>query len=130
MRLLVTGSRDWEGVAAEARVQVTLNMILALCDVLGTKLTLVHGDCPTGADAIADRWARRRDNLVTVEPHPARWVRHGGAAGPIRNLEMVNRGADMCIAFLKDDSRGTSNCVSLSRMAGIPTFVVHWKEVE
>jgi hypothetical protein len=129
MRLLVTGSRDWEGVYAESRVHIVLNMILALCDVLGQKLIIVHGNCPTGADQIVDAWALRREDAgVTVKRHPADWRRLGKAAGPIRNQEMVDAGAELCIGFLRANSTGTRHALALARNAGIATFVVPWEE--
>jgi hypothetical protein len=131
MRILITGSRNWEGRYAEQRIHMVLNMILALSDLLGTKLTVVHGDCPTGADRIVDDWARRReDDGVTVEAHPANWRRYGKNAGPARNEAMVGRGADLCIGFHRGNSTGTRNCLALARNAKIPTFVVGWEEPE
>ena len=129
MRVLVTGSRDWGGVYGTQRIHTILNVLLALCDVLGTKLTLVHGDGP-GADQLVDAWALRREDAgVTVERHPAAWrTVLGRGAGPIRNREMVNLGADMTIGFLKDNSRGTSITLAMSREAGIATYTVPWQE--
>ena len=129
MRVLVTGSRDWTGVYGESKIYMVLNMLLAFCEVLGQKLTIVHGDGP-GADQTIDAWAvRREDAGVTVERHPASWrTVLGKGAGPVRNREMVNLGADMCIGFLKDASRGTTITLELAREAGIPTFTVHWQE--
>jgi len=128
MRLLVTGSRDWEGVYATQRIHTILNMVLALADTLGQKLTVVHGNCPTGADRVIDAWALRREDAgVSVERHPADWHLHGKAAGPRRNEAMVDLGADMCIGFLKDNSSGTRNTLALARNKGISTFTVHWE---
>jgi Protein of unknown function (DUF2493). len=62
MRILVTGSRDWEGIQAQEKIHAVLAAAQALAEQLGCPLTVVHGDCPTGADAIADRWARRRES--------------------------------------------------------------------
>lgn len=131
MRVLVTGSRDWTGVYGDARIYMILNCLLALCEVLGQKLTIVHGDGP-GADQTIDAWAvRREDSGVTVERHPAAWrTVLGRGAGPVRNREMVNLGADICIGFLKDASRGTTITLELAREAGIPTYTVHWTEEE
>ncbi len=130
MRVIVTGSRDWDGVYGTQRVHTILELVLALCDALGQKLTLVHGGYPTGVDQIVDRWGRRREDVgVTVEPFTAAW-RLGPWAGPIRNQAMVNGGADMCIGFLKDSSRGTSITLELARTAGIPTYVMMWEQTE
>jgi hypothetical protein len=130
MRVLVTGSRDWSGVYGTNRIHVVLNMLLAFCEVLGDKLTLIHGDCPTGADRIVDDWAlRREDSGVTVERHPADWRTLGKQAGPIRNQYMVNNGnLDMCIGFLRGSSRGTSVTLNMSREARIPTYTIRWEQ--
>lgn len=129
MRVLVTGSRDWTGIYGESKIYMVLNMLLAFCEVLGQKLTIVHGDGP-GADQTIDAWAVRRDDSgVTVERHPAAWrTVLGKGAGPVRNREMVNLGADMCIGFLRNASKGTTGTLLLAREAGIPTFTVHWQE--
>jgi len=131
MRVIVTGSRDWEGVGAEHKIQTILNVVLALAEVLGHKLTIVHGGCPTGADQAIDRWARRRDDTgVAVEVHAANWGAFGKAAGPLRNRHMTEQGADMCIAFIRGNSRGATGTVQLAMNNQIPTFVVRWEEPE
>lgn len=131
MRVLVTGSRDWTGVYGVSRIQHVLDYLLLFAQALGQKLTIVHGDGP-GADQAIDAWAvRREDSGVTVERHPAAWrTVLGRGAGPVRNREMVNLGADMCIGFLKNASRGTTITLELAREAGIPTYTVHWTEEE
>src|SRR5690606_30354012 len=53
-----------------------------------------------------------------VVAYPADWRRHGRAAGPIRNQEMADAGADLCIAF--PGGRGTADMVRRARAAGIP----------
>lgn len=130
MRVLVTGSRDWEGVQKEFQMQMILDTLLAFTDQIGTKLTIIHGACPTGADQVADRWARRRDaEGVTVVTYPADWRVYGKAAGPRRNEVMVSTSrADMCLAFLRANSSGTLHTVALAREAGMPTYIIPWEE--
>lgn len=112
MRVLITGSRGWADKDA----------IWNKLDQLDKHdLVIVHGRCPWGADQIANDWARK--NNVAIEPHAALWNKFGRAAGHIRNKEMVDSGADVCYAFLLDDSPGTLGCIKLAESAGIPTEI-------
>jgi hypothetical protein len=81
-------------------------------------ITLVHGGA-RGADSIAESIARRVG--MQVECHPAAWDTRGRAAGVIRNSEMVNAGADVCLAFIRNQSRGATHCAEAAERAGIPT---------
>lgn len=114
-RILVTGSRTWIDLKAMHDALAD-----AVTELAGThsSVVIVHGACPTGADKIAVQWARR--NGIHHEPHPADWSRHGRAAGPRRNAEMVKLGADLCLAFIADGSPGASGCAALAESAGIP----------
>lgn len=108
-RILVTGSRKYWRLAPIAR---------ALTPHRGKGLELVHGAAP-GLDVMAaviwDSWGE------TSEAHPADWRRHGPAAGPIRNQQMIDLGNYLvCLAFPLVGSRGTWDCVARARIAGIP----------
>jgi hypothetical protein len=56
-----------------------------------------------------------------VQAYPADWHTHGRAAGHLRNARMVAAGAELCLAFIRDHSRGASHCAALAEQAGIPT---------
>ncbi len=114
MRILVTGSRDWTDREA---------VWSALNEHATPGATVVHGDCPTGADHLAKQWCSTQPDIVE-SPHPANWKEHGRAAGPIRNQQMVNLGADLCLAFPLGASRGTRDCMRRAEGAGIPLRVV------
>jgi hypothetical protein len=116
-RVLITGSRTWD------RVEDVTTALDELRERLGPdrRLTLVHGACPTGADQIADDWARGHQADVSVERHRADWSTHQRAAGPIRNAGMVEAGADLCLAFIRDDSPGATGCTRMALAANIPT---------
>lgn len=119
-RLLITGSRDWplEPIIASAILNEWLTWERP-------PLTLIHGGA-RGADrmaaAVISKQAQHSD-LFKVEEHPANWDLHGRAAGHIRNAEMVSLGADLCLAFILNNSRGATDCVRLAEGADIPVVV-------
>ena len=77
----------------------------------------------TGADALAAAWAEERAIPFTV--FAADWAGLGNAAGPARNLRMLNETKpDFVIAF--PGSKGTRNCCSLAEKAGIRVHRVDW----
>ncbi len=113
MRILVTASRDWddEQVINDAIENATRG-------ISWHKVTIVVGDCPTGGDRITAAWAAERE--VDLEIHAARWDLYGRAAGPIRNNEMVDSGVDICLAFIKSNSRGATQCAAYAEATDIP----------
>lgn len=109
-RILVTGSRDWTDID-------TIRAALMNEVIVGEQMLVVHGAC-AGADMLADRAAR--DFGWLRELYPARWNQFGKQAGFIRNHEMVNAGADVCLAFILNGSRGSGHCARVAEAAGIP----------
>ena len=112
MRVLITGSRTWPDARAVYRA---LDELSSTVD----ELTVVHGACWRGADRMASEWCRGRDDVVE-ERHPADWSA-GRIAGFNRNTAMVKLGADLCLAFIHNHSRGASHCARLAEEAGIET---------
>lgn len=110
-RILVTGSRDWSDREAVEMSLLTYHMLY------GDNIVVVHGDCPTGADRIAKEFCEEMD--IKQDKHPADWGAHGKAAGPLRNQKMVDLGADACLAFPLEGSRGTVDCMERAEAAGI-----------
>ena len=82
-----------------------------------SSVTVVHGDAP-GADTLAGQIAVLFG--FKVEAYPADWNKYGKKAGFIRNSEMINLGADICLAFIRAESRGATMCADLAEKAGIP----------
>jgi hypothetical protein len=105
------GSRTWTD-------ELVIAHVLAAEWDDGTAV-LVSGACPRGADRIAEQiWAGWGGQ---VERHPGDWNRHGRAAGFRRNTHMVALGADVCLAFIREYSRGAAHTAQLAEAADIPT---------
>lgn len=119
MRILVTGSRGWTDKAIIA--QAIRDAWLFAGRPYG--VTVVHGGA-RGADYIAGVYAKRMG--FAVEVHEAEWDMFGKSAGALRNHDMVDSGADVCLAFIKNESKGATMCVSLAEKAGIPVHI--WRE--
>lgn len=119
MRILVTGSRTWTDKDA------VRNALLDTWMFAGRPygVTVVHGGA-RGADYLADVYAKRL-GFVT-EAHRAPWESAGRSAGYLRNKTMVDLGADICLAFIKNNSKGATMCADLAEKAGIP--VHYWRE--
>ena len=114
-RVLITGSREWDD---EVTLHAALHDCVAHAVHLGMWPVVVHGSA-RGADLMAAAWAAVHG--AGIEAHRADWKTHGRAAGPIRNALMVSLGADVCLAFIKDKSRGAAGTAVLAERAGIPT---------
>jgi hypothetical protein len=101
MRVLVCGSRKYSDYSFLSSVLDTLNR--------DNDITLIIHGAASGADSLADRWAGT--NNIPVRAFPADWVRHGRAAGPLRNKKMLDEGQpDVVIAF--PGHKGTRNMVA------------------
>ena len=110
MRVLVCGSRNWPDAGV---------IILQLAR-LPKDAVVVHGGA-RGADRCAGRAAAMYG--LTVEEHPADWNRHGKRAGVMRNLEMLDSGIDLVLAFQCEGSRGTQHTIDEARRRGVPVEV-------
>ena len=130
LRILLTGSRDWnDAERIRTAFQDATRDELFMGDV-----TVVHG-AARGADTLAGLIAERFG--MRVEEHPANWdscgpdcnrkhmryragVPYCPRSGFVRNAEMVKLGADICLAFIKNQSKGAVMCAKLAEDAGIP----------
>lgn len=141
VRVLVTGSRSWRD--RETLADALLGTWHDGTQVISAEaqFLVVHGDCPDGADALAKQWAI--DNGLNHEAHPADWSapcdatcppehrkvssRNGEycpLAGHRRNQLMVDMSADLVLAFHRNGSRGTADCIRRATTAGIPVHTI------
>lgn len=95
-RVLVCGGRVYKN---KMRVFVELNNL--------RPSVLIHGGA-SGADSLAGEWAEGQGVEVLV--FNADWNKHGKAAGPIRNRQMLDDGKpDLVLAF--PGGKGTANMI-------------------
>lgn len=111
--MIVCGSRGWTDEQA----------IIDRLTALPAGVTIVVGynpktGSPRGADKLAYLVARVL--RLDVETHPADWEQHGNRAGFVRNKEMVDAGADLCLAFWDGQSSGTRDTMDRAYVEGIP----------
>jgi len=111
-RVIICGSRGWTD---RKRIEDRLFR-------LPPDAVIVHG-AARGVDRIAHQEAEKAGFII--EAHPAEWDRYGKAAGLIRNKEMAQLGADLCICFWDGKSRGTLDMMEQAAACGIPIEVQH-----
>lgn len=129
MRLLICGSRGWRD---EGAIEAVIRHFQAMARGLDEEFALIHGHCPEGADAQADRAGQRLGlrvgkDLIRV---PADWKRYKRAAGPIRNQQMLDeQHPDVVVAFrAAGKSNGTDDMVAKGQRAGVPTHIIRGRE--
>jgi hypothetical protein len=117
-RVIVTGSR---ALTVPAVVSTALTSVWREA---GQPIRVVHGACPTGADAFAEQWAAEHALFgIEVERWHADWRSYGRSAGPRRNAAMVRAGAHRVLAFPLGASHGTRGCIRAARAAGLHVIV-------
>jgi hypothetical protein len=117
MRILIAGDRHWR--CDDLAKQIVTRLLARY----GSDLTIVHGE----AQEWTTRLPCRAGELgIASEAHVADWKGLGNIAGPARNRELVQAGADLCIALHRsiETSRGTKDCIRQALAAGIPVWLV------
>ena len=114
LKVLVCGSRDWDDAAA------ITNRLGLIPFVRPDVPVVIHGAAP-GADTLAAKAARGFG--MRVQAFPADWKTHGKAAGPIRNLQMLDQEPHVVLAFQRNGSRGTQHTIDEARKRGIKVEV-------
>ncbi len=107
MRVAFTGGRNYTDNGSVATVLALLSH---------DNVEVLHGDAK-GLDTLVRKIADRM--YLDAEPFFADWDKHGRAAGPIRNREMVAT-ADLLIAF--PGGKGTEDCIRAAKERGIPVL--------
>ncbi len=124
MKIIIAGGRD----CPKSYDDFETDVVFALLDqplYHSEGITeVIHGCCPTGADALAQEFIEQYD--LTATHFPANWHLHGRKAGPIRNSKMANTRADLLIAFWDGESRGTADIIRKCELNNIKTVIVRY----
>jgi hypothetical protein len=86
--------------------------------LVGGEVAICHGGA-SGADALADAWAKARG--VPCTPYPANWKKYGRRAGPIRNQRMLDD-FDPALVIAFPGGRGTADMISKAQDHGVTVF--------
>ncbi len=109
--VLVCGSRGWDDP----------EQIRARIAELPAHTVIVHGGA-RGADRMADKAAKELGFPVVEIPADCKSL--GRSAGLQRNLQMLDLGPDLVIAFWRHESAGTGHTIREAKTRGIPVEVV------
>lgn len=108
MKVIIAGGRNFSDK----------DFLYKYMDQWKDEITVVISGCAKGADSLGAKWAR--DRGIEVEPYPAQWSRYGRKAGPLRNIEMLEKGKpDMVVVF--KGGTGSAHMASIAKKAGVDT---------
>lgn len=115
LRVIVTGDREW----------VDYWLLCHELDRLHIS-ELHHGDA-RGADRLAQQWALEKG--VPSRAHRADWAQFGKAAGPIRNVVMLEAAKPDAVIAFKDSfganpNGGTEHMVKIACAAAVPVRLI------
>lgn len=113
--VLVCGSRAWGWF----NYSIIRERLAELVAEHGT-FEVIHGGA-RGADMMAGTAAR--DLGLPIRCFEADWKKHGKAAGPIRNRQMLDEAPDLVVAFHIRGSSGTQDTIDEAKRRGIPVEV-------
>ena len=116
MKVIVAGSRGIEDI----------RLVEAAIRQSGFEVTQVVSGTARGVDQLGERWAVARG--IPIARFPADWARHGRRAGIVRNLQMIDYGAQApeggaLVAVWDGVSRGTRHTIEAARERGVGVYV-------
>ena len=106
IKIAIVGSRDFVDFE-EFKEKVTPIFL----ELVGNIDCIISGGAK-GADSLAEEYAKvNKINTVIYRPD---WKKYGRGAGIVRNRAIIEN-SDLVIAFIKNNSRGTTNSIKVAR---------------
>lgn len=124
-RVIICGGRHFKDYEClESVMSEVMSKIAPWRDVI----EIVSGHCE-GADQLGELYAKKHG--LPCKVFPAQWKKHGRAAGPIRNSEMVKYASEaemsVVIAFRSPRTKGTNDTVKKATKQGFKVFVIDYE---
>lgn len=116
-RIVFSGDRN----AMYSKYQKSIEHIFDQFSITAQDM-IIHGGCK-GIDSIVNIIAQRRG--CQIQMLKAEWDKHGHAAGPIRNIDMLNLKPDIVICIHPDltQSKGTAHMYREAKKRNIQTYL-------
>jgi hypothetical protein len=121
MKLAIVGSRDFNDYD-KVIYYISEYFGLGADGLGGNYITEVVSGGANGADALGKKLAK--EYRIEYTEFPADWNKHGKAAGPIRN-EQIMQYTDKVIAFWDGKSKGTMSAINLARKYKKDTIIIY-----
>lgn len=116
MRIVIAGSRDHDYLYK----RLVFNSLDKLAG--NNRITEVISGAGTGVDTYAIEWAQKRG--IEYQTFEAQWGKLGKAAGPIRNVQMLNEGRpDLVVVF--PGGKGTEHTFNTAKKMRKPIIQVY-----
>lgn len=115
MNLAIIGSREMNDE------ELFKKGLAQAIELWGTPQEVVSGGA-RGADTLGERWARKHG--IPVRVFKPDWLRHGKAAGPIRNRDIITH-ATHVVAFPSRKGKGTQHAMKLAEKED-KKLLVYW----
>lgn len=124
MRIIIAGGRDFTDY--DLLKKSVSEILRKTVDLETESVTVVSGRC-RGADRLGERYAG--EHGMAILPMPADWIKHGKAAGSIRNQDMAviaSRDKALCICFWDRKSSGTFDMIQAAHRHRVPVEVIEY----
>ena len=115
-------------IIAGSRTILDYEVVKEFIDSLDLEITEVVSGKARGVDTLGEQYADEYN--IPIRYFPADWKKHGKAAGPIRNEEMIDYvgTGGQVIVIWDGESRGSLSTIRLAKAKGSKLYIKVIKE--
>jgi predicted Rossmann fold nucleotide-binding protein DprA/Smf involved in DNA uptake len=119
MSLSVVGTRTFDDYEL-------LKKTLSNLDIIDSVKEIISGGAK-GADKLAEVYAE--ENNLNIRIFLPDWEKHGRAAGPIRNRQIIQN-SDYIVAFWDGKSPGTKSSINIAKELNKPISIIYYNSLK